>query len=225
MPRALELLGYRWRLLLAAAAGLAAGWWARDRVFPGSGLLVGWVVFAGVFVVTTAWMLLTTDEATLRRHAAVEDENRGILTALILAGAAASVAVALLALRDSRLLGAQHATGVQWPVLALSFSTLLLSWLLAQCLFTLHYAHRYFGDSDGDGAPDGGIAFPGEPPSTYRDFIYVAICVGATSQVSDFNITTSRFRSLVTAHALFAFGFNTTILALGVNILAGMLAQ
>ena len=225
MAGAISFIQHRWRLLAAVAGGGAAGWAAAHRMLPGSALQVGWVAFAAIFVVTTGWMLLTTDEATLRRHAAQEDENRGILTTLILTGVAASVAVALLALRDSRFLAGRHVEGGQWWVLALSLSTLVLSWLMAQCLFALHYAHRYFGDSDANGAPDGGIDFPGEPPRTYRDFIYVAVCVGATCQVSDFDITTSRFRGLVTAHALFSFAFNTMILALGINILAGMLAQ
>jgi uncharacterized membrane protein len=223
--RTLDVLRHRWRLIAAAAGGVAAGSAAAQRMLPGSALQVGWVAFAAIFVITTGWMLLTTDEAALRRNAAVEDENRGILTSLILAGVAASVAVALLALRDSRLLTNRHVEGGQWWVLALSLSTLVLSWLMAQCLFALHYAHRYFGDKDANGTPDGGIDFPGEPPRTYRDFVYVAVCVGATCQVSDFDITTGRFRSLVTAHALFSFGFNTMILALGINILAGMLAQ
>ena len=216
---------HRWRLLVAVACGLLAAWASAHKLLPGSALLVGWVAFAAIFVVTTGLMFLTTDEATVRRHAALEDENKGILTTLVLAAIAASVGVALLALRDSKLLSSRHVEGAQAWVLGLSISTLVLSWLMAQCLFTLHYAHRYFGDTDSNGKDDGGIDFPGEKPTTYRDFLYVAICVGATCQVSDFDITTSRFRGLVTAHALFSFAFNTMILALGVNILAGMLAQ
>ncbi len=216
---------WRWRLLVALAGGALAALAAAHRVLPGSALQIGWVAFAAIFLVTTGWMFLHTDEAEVRRRAAMEDENRGILTTLILAAIAASVAVAMLALRDSRLLTSRHMQGDQGWVLALSISTLVLSWLLAQCLFVLHYAHRYFGDHDDNGQVDGGIKFPGEPPRTYRDFIYVAVCVGATCQVSDFNITTCRFRGLVTTHALFSFAFNTMILALGVNILAGLLAQ
>jgi uncharacterized membrane protein len=216
---------HRWRIFAAAAGGVAAGWAAAHRLLPGSALLVGWVAFAAIYLVTTGWMLLTTDEATVRHNAAMEDENKGILTTLILTAVAASVAVAFLALRDARFLSSRHMQSDQGWVLAFSVSTLVLSWLLAQCLFTLHYAHRYFGDTNTDGAPDGGIEFPGEPPKTYRDFIYVAVCVGSTCQVSDFDITSSRIRGLVTAHALFSFAFNTMIVAMGINILAGMLSQ
>jgi uncharacterized membrane protein len=225
MHRALAMVLHRWRIFAAAAGGVAAGWAAADRLLPGSALLVGWVAFAAIYLVTTGWMLLTSDEATVRHNAALEDETKGILTTLILTAVAASVAVAFLALRDARFLSSRHMQSDQGWVLAFSISTLVLSWLLAQCLFTLHYAHRYFGDTNTDGAPDGGIAFPGEPPRTYRDFIYVAVCVGSTCQVSDFDITSSRIRGLVTAHALFSFAFNTMIVAMGINILAGMLSQ
>ena len=94
-----------------------------------------------------------------------------------------------------------------------------------QVQFTLHYAHRYFGDRDGDGSADQGIKFPGEDPCSYRDFLYAAVCVGATCQVSDFNITHRRYRDLVTAHAVLAFVYNTMVLALGINIFASLMGQ
>ena len=225
MRKPLALAVHRWRLLVAGLGGVAAGEAAAHGLLSGSALLVGWVAFAAIFILTTGWMFLTTDEAALRRNAALEDENKGILTTLILAAVAASVAVALVALRDSKFLSSRHVMHANGWVLALCLSTLVLSWLLAQSLFVLHYAHRYFGDANSNGVDDGGIDFPGQKPTSYRDFIYVAVCVGATCQVSDFNITTSRLRGLVTAHALFTFAFNTMILALGVNILAGMLSQ
>jgi len=222
--RALQLALHRWRLVLGAAGGMLA--WAiamRSHALPGAAPLIGWVCGAALYVSTTVWMFLTTGEAEVRRHAALEDENRGILTGLMLAAVVASLGVTVLALKGSTMFGGRHFGGGQVWVLALAVSTLVLSWMLAQCLFVLHYAHRYFGDRDADGTVDGGIRFPGEAPRTYRDFIYVAVCIGATSQVSDFDITTARFRMLVTLHALFAFAFNTMVLALGINILAGLL--
>ena len=221
----LTLLRHRLRLIVAVLCGLLAGLAARRLHIQGSSLLVGWVAAAAVFVGSTVFMFMTTDEATLRRNARFEDENRGILTTVLLTGVCASLGVALFALRDSKVLSAHHPVFGQWIALSLAAATLILSWLIAQCLFVLHYAHRYFGDGDEDGKVDGGIDFPGEQPRSYRDFIYVAVCVGATCQVSDFNITTGRFRALVTAHALFSFAFNTLILALGINILAGLIGQ
>jgi uncharacterized membrane protein len=75
------------------------------------------------------------------------------------------------------------------------------------------------------GVIDGGAKLPGAPPSTYQDFFYLAVCVGATAQVSDVDITTARYRRLVTQHALVAFFFNTMVLALGINILATIIGK
>ena len=221
----IDFIRFHWRLFAAVVLGLAGGFIAAlgDR-FVGAPLLVGWNVGAATFVATTGWMFLHTDEATVSAEAKREDESRIVLTTIVLAAVGASLAAALFALHTTKSL--THAPpGERGLVLGLSAATLVLSWVVVQCVFVLHYAHRYFGDSDKDGAVDGGIKFPGEPPRTYHDFIYVAVCVGATCQVSDFNVTTARYRNLVTAHATFAFCFNTMILALGINIIAGLLGQ
>ena len=94
---------------------------------------------------------------------------------------------------------------------------------MVQALFTLHYAHRWVGGERADGTMARGIQFTGDEPKTYRDFLYVAICIGATAQGSDFSFTNTRFRNLVTVHAFVAFLFNTMVLALGINILASLL--
>jgi uncharacterized membrane protein len=202
------------------AAGLIA---ARSGMLGGACLLIGWNVAALLYVASTGRVLLFSDEARVRAGARAEDENRFVLTSMVLAAVGVSLVAIVIALKEAKLhlgRGGEPA----W-VLALSVTTLVLSWLVVQCVYTLHYAHRYFGDRDGDGAPDGGIIFPGGPPTTYRDFIYVSVCVGATCQVSDFNITATNYRSLVTTHALISFVFNTMILALGINIIGNLLGQ
>ena len=94
-----------------------------------------------------------------------------------------------------------------------------LSWALVHTVFTLRYARAYYGD------PVGGIDFNEDDPPTYLDFAYLAICVGATAQVSDPGVQSRALRNLVTAHALAAFVYNTAVLALGVNILSNLLGQ
>jgi uncharacterized membrane protein len=221
----INFIRFHWRLFAAVCIGLAAGFVAAagDR-FLGAPMLVGWNAGAGFFVVSSGWLFLRADEARVRAEAGRQDEGRLTLTVLILSAVAVSLAAALYALRETKALSQAH-PDERTLVLMLSATTLVVSWLTVQSLFVLHYAHRYFGDSDRDGKNDGGVTFPGEPPRSYRDFIYVAICVGATCQVSDFSITTARYRNLVTAHAIFAFCFNTMILALGINIIAGLMGQ
>ena len=117
------------------------------------------------------------------------------------------------------LIFAKSATGPDKAfVAACAGATLVLSWLVLQSVFVLHYAHRHFGD----GKSKGGIQFPGEPPTSYMDFAYLAFSVGATFQVSDNSILTAKLRRLVTAHAATAYFYNTAILALGINIIASL---
>jgi uncharacterized membrane protein len=213
----------RWRTLLSGIAGVIAAVLAgRHGFLPGAASLIGWNVAAFAFVLPTGWIFFTSNPEVVRTHARAEDENRAVLMGVVLAAVAASLIAIVVALKESKTQG--HGGAPAW-VVGLSALTLVLSWLVVQCLYTLHYTHRYFGDRDDDGAPDGGIDFPGDAPTTYRDFIYVAVCVGSTCQVSDFDITTSKFRNLVTTHALISFVFNTSVLALGINIIGNLLGQ
>ena len=214
----------RWRTLLAGCLGFAAGWWAmKGGVLTGPACMIGWNVSALAFLLPTGWILLTSDAAAVRAHAKAEDENRAVLMSVVLAAVAASLVAIVVALKESKL-NANHGGEPAW-IMGLSVLTLAQSWLVVQSLFTLHYTHRYFGDHDADGVPDGGIKFPGADPTTYQDFIYVSVCIGATCQVSDFNITTTKFRNLVTAHAIITFVFNTMVLALGINIIGNLMGQ
>jgi uncharacterized membrane protein len=213
----------RWRTLLAGVVGVAVGWIAHGQgLLAGASTLVGWDAAASAFLAPTLWLLLASDEPTVRARARLEDEDRAVLMSLVLAAVGVSLGAIVLALKETKLKGA---AGPPTWVIGLSVATLVLSWLVVQCLYTLHYAHRYFGDADADGEDDGGIEFPGAKPTTYRDFVYVAVCVGATCQVSDFDILTTRFRNLVTTHALISFVFNTMVLALGINIIGNLMGQ
>ena len=213
---------HHWRLALAALAGAASfGVAIRFHAAGGLASLIGWNIACLVFLSLTWWMFSVADEDAVRMHAAAEDQGAPTMTALVLCAVAASLAATFLALGESKA-GASPAHSHPWP-LALSVSTLVMSWLVIQTIFTLRYAHAYFGDGDRDGEIDRGVEFPGDPPTDYRAFIYMAVCIGSTFQVSDFNILTNDYRTLVTLHAVVSFAFNVAVLALGVNMVASVL--
>ncbi len=224
-PKAPNILVRRWRVLVAAALGGAVFLAAVQAGAPrGLAGLMGWNAAAGLFLTASLQMILRDDEATVRKRAAWEDENNAITLLIVLSAVAAGLAGTVVAMHESKATAA-HVAGADPWAWVFSVSTLLLGWLTVQTIFTLHYAHKYFGDGDTDGKPDGGVQFPGQPPTTYHDFFYMAVCIGASGQVSDFNITSSSVRRLVTLHALLAFFFNTAVLALGINILATLIGQ
>ena len=214
-----SLLVRRWRVLLAAALGLAGFAASRAHgLYVGLSFLIGWNLAAAAFVLTTGWLILAADEAQVKRRARWEDENQAVTQTIIVSAVVAGLVATVAALHEAK--GGRGV--VQWAWV-FAVSSLLLGWLTVQFVFTLHYAHKYFGDGNADDRADGGVRFPGHPPTTYFDFLYMSTCIGISGQVSDFNITGKGFRRLVTVHGLLAFFYNTAVLALGINILAGLM--
>ena len=108
---------------------------------------------------------------------------------------------------------------------ALAAGTILLSWFFMNTIFALYYAHGYYGDADpsSDYKPTGGLVFPGRPAPDYWDFLYFSFVVGMTFQVSDVQIEDHTLRRGVLAHGVLAFFFNVIIVALTINIVAGLI--
>jgi uncharacterized membrane protein len=208
-----------WRMPLALVVGLAVAFLAPRLGAPQTDrLLVGWIAGAGLYVALLWRLFLTAREAEVRSRAAREDESRwGLLTAVLALIIASLVAIVL------ALIGGKGGDVTQRAITgALAAATLIVSWATLQSVFVLHYAHRFFGDKDRDGAVDQGFLFPGEPASTYMDFVYLSFCIGATFQVSDTSVMTARLRQLITGHAALAYFYNTAILALGINIIGSL---
>ena len=112
----------------------------------------------------------------------------------------------------------------EWRILriALVAATLASSWLFTHVVFALRYAHEWY-DTDSESKLRRGLDFPGDNEPDYMDFLYFSLVLGMTFQVSDVQIKASRLRRLATLHGLVSFLYNTVILALSVNIAAGLL--
>ena len=100
---------------------------------------------------------------------------------------------------------------------ALSFSTIAVSWFLVHLVFALYYAHEFHSESrrasNGSG---GGLKFAGERIPDYH--VYFSFVVGTTAQTSDVEVCSRKMRRVVTLHGLLSFFFNTTVIALVVNL-------
>ncbi len=204
-----------WRLPVAMVVGVIVWTIAKYCGAPRpTHLLLGWDIGAGVYLLTTWALFLRADEAEVRSRAAAEDEGVPILLLIVLAAIVASLGAVV----DAMIAAKSAAAGLKFLIATCAGVTLVLSWLVLQSVFVLHYAHRNFGD----GSSKEAIGFPGDPPTSYMDFAYLAFSVGATFQVSDNSILTCQLRKLVTAHAATAYFYNTAILALGINIIASL---
>lgn len=213
-PRALS----HWRLAAAFPVGIVV--WMTANYFGaprGARLLLAWDSAALAYLVLMWTLFIRSSEAQMRSRAARYDEGVPVLMLIVLA----AIAVSLGAVVDAMIVAKDAMSSARALIIGCAGATLVLSWLVLQTVFVLHYAHRYFGA----GKDKGGIEFPGEQPTSYLDFAYLAFSVGATFQVSDNNILTSKLRRLVTAHAAAAYFYNTAVLALGINIIASLVGS
>jgi uncharacterized membrane protein len=90
------------------------------------------------------------------------------------------------------------------------------SWLVLHTVLTLRYARLYYAD------PRGGVGFNQDSDPTFRVFAYVAFTVGMTFQVSDTTIQKAAIGATVLRHALVSFVFDAVIIAVTVNVIAGL---
>jgi uncharacterized membrane protein len=204
------------RLFAGLAVGIAVAALAPGH--PGATLraVIGWDCGVAVYLALTVTMTARATIASMRRRAAAEDEARWVFLCLM-AGAAFFSMFAILGI-----MRAAKATGGDFMVIMtiLAAVTVLLSWLLAHVSFAVHYAHGFFNDLGVNRSP--GLAFPGERGDPdYWDFLYFSFVIGMTAQVSDVQVLTQPWRRLVLAHGIFSFLFNTVVLALSINLLAG----
>jgi uncharacterized membrane protein len=102
-------------------------------------------------------------------------------------------------------------------------ATTAISWAFVHLLFTLEYARVYYAPGP-DGAPVGGLDFPGGHRPDYVDFLYFSFVIGVACQTAEVATLTRSMRKIVLAQGLIAFVFNTVILAVTVNVAASLIA-
>jgi uncharacterized membrane protein len=209
------------RAAAGVVVGAATAWIMQGRVRAPLQALAAWDTFAGTVIILAWAVILTQDPYEMRRAAKLEDASRRFLFSVVLVAAGASLLAVLMTLgfaKDlpkSRLI--EH--------VILSVSTVGLSWILVHTIFALRYAHIYYAGAKESPrtAVAGGLIFPEESNPDYSDFAYFSFVIGMTCQVSDVQISARPMRRTALWHGLIAFGFNTAILALLVNIVAGLL--
>ncbi|RSK46268.1 DUF1345 domain-containing protein [Hymenobacter perfusus] len=181
-------------------------------------LLAAWDGFALCTLLVTWGIILVADVGHIRQVATREDPGRGLSFGVVLLAALASLLGVVLLLSSVR-----AAPDPLLPAhVAIATVGVLTAWLLVHTLFTLRYAHLYY-DSTG-GRAEGGLLFPGdEKEPDYLDFAYFAFVIGMTAQTADVSISDRALRRLALLHGLLSFGFNTAVVALVINGLAGLL--
>ena len=211
----------RQRLALGLAAGAVTFVALREELRFASAAIAGWNAVALVILALDWAMILSTPQRKIRELAQQQDLSRFLVFIfVVVASCAALFSVGFLIRAHKDQPGGHFAVH-----LLLTLSTVISSWALLQTVYSLRYAHAFYGDSDDPGVQKhaGGLIFPGDRPPNYFDFAYFSFVIGMTCQVSDVQITSHRMRRITLFHSILSFGFNTLILALLINTVSGLL--
>ncbi|MBO0923399.1 DUF1345 domain-containing protein [Cellulomonas sp. zg-ZUI199] len=200
------------RLAVSSAVGVVAAV-VTVRAVPDAtivtALLVGW---ATVATVSSAWswsFLWPLDADQTRTHATREEPTRLAAGAFLLTACVMSLVGIVVVLAGSQ--GRARDVGI-----TAAMAAVIASWVALQTMFTVRYALDWYAE------PVGGIDFHQDAPPRYSDFAYLAITVAMSFATSDPDIVDSGARRTVLAHALLSYVFGTFLVALLVNVLAGL---
>ena len=162
-------------------------------------------------------MMFWSTHERMRTRALQQDDGRIVILALVVAAAVISVCAIV-----AELAVVKDMQGVvRYAHIGLTILTLLSSWAFTQVMFALHYAHDYY--SAVSRGHLGGLEFPGEHAPDYGDFLYFACVIGTSGQTADVSFSSRTMRRTGLVHCVLAFLFNTTLLALTINIASSLL--
>jgi uncharacterized membrane protein len=166
-------------------------------------LSVGWNIGACLYLLLAARMMFWSTHERMRKRALEHDDGRVVVLTLVVLAAVMSVGAIV---AELAVVKDMHGT-MRFAHVGLAVLTILSSWAFTQLMFALHYAHDfYLAESRGS---VGGLDFPGGHAPDYGDFFYFSCVIGTSGQTG-------------TVHCILAFFFNTTLVALTINIASGL---
>ena len=211
------------RLIIGILAGLFVGlvspldWRLTTR------LLLAWNAGVILYIALTFIMMVRDDLHRLHQRTSVPDEGRFVILTLSILAAVFSIAaivVQLVATKDM-------AGGAKIFHMGLAATTIVTGWTFIHLTFALHYAHEYA--SERRNRPElpekirGGLDFADTLTPDYSDFLYFSFIVGVASQTADVTVCSPTMRRIALVHGIVSFFYNTTVLALTINIAAGLI--
>ena len=209
----------RIRLASAMLAGLALHL-ALPEHWPGAATtrwLLCWNTAVLLYLLLSLRVISQATDHHMRQRANRQDEGQKTILLLTIAAVLASLVAIVGELSTIKNLG-----GLEKLLrLGLTALTVLSSWVFMHLMFAMHYAHDYYRSGRQGHAP--GLAFPEEPLPDYWDFLYFSAVIGTSGQTADVAFTSKAMRRTGMVHCLLAYFYNTTVLALTINIAASLI--
>jgi len=179
--------------------------------------VVAWNIGALLYLILASKMMFWTSDEMMRKRALKQDTGRYFVLGLVLI----SALVCMVGIVFELSLAKESHGALKLEHIALAVLTVVTAWTFTQLMFALHYAHEYYYlIAHGH---DGGIDFPGSSPPNYTDFLYFACVIGTSGQTADVSFSDPKIRRTGLVHCVFSFFFNTTLVALMINIASGLI--
>lgn len=206
------------RILLSLCL-TAAAFFIMRPYHPGTIIICAmlWVVFSISYIITSWIIFFTMPVADIEKMANKEDGSRIFVLISVLVSSFASMFTVMLLM-----ISAGKSAGDGFGNIVLTITGIMSSWTMLHTIFTLHYAHLYYSKTHNEDVTAPGLDFPKEKKPDYIDFAYFSFVVGMTFQVSDVQINSRIIRRTALAHSLLAFALNTFVVALTINLIAGL---
>jgi uncharacterized membrane protein len=154
------------KLFVAAVIGIVVIVLAPGHWRMATQLLAGWNVGVAIYLMLTQAMFRRCDIDRIRRRAAEQDEGEFVILGLTVFATIASLVAIVFELGGMK----QAPQGEAIIQVLLAAATILLSWSFIHTIFSIHYAHEYYGERR-DGKI-GGLKLPGDAKPDYLDFLY-----------------------------------------------------
>lgn len=180
-------------------------------------LLLCWNAAVLLYLVMALWVVATSNLDTLRQRAYRQDEGQKTILLLTAIAVLASLVAIVAELGTIKSMGGSE----KMLHLGLAASTVASSWLFMHLMFAMHYAHDYYLSGRRGQVP--GLAFPNEDAPDYWDFLYFSAVIGTSGQTADVSFTSKAMRRTGLLHCVLAYFYNTTVLALTINIAASLM--
>lgn len=172
-------------------------------------LIYSWTAAAAANLAFLWYRMATFSLSRIRRRAAEIDMADSSILGLSVLAALVSLGGIFLAMQGRS----------SWfgPVPAIT--AVIVSFAYVHTLFAAHYAHLFYSGR----SPEPGLHFPEDKKEpVYADFLYTAFIIGVAVQTADVTITSTPMRRIALMHSVVSFFFNTTVLALAVNVGANL---
>jgi uncharacterized membrane protein len=179
--------------------------------------IIGWNAGAWLYLILALRMMYWTPHERIRTRAIEQDDGRLVILGMVVIAAIVAIGAIVAELsvvKDMRGM-------LRYAHIALAVLTIISSWAFTQVMFALHYAHDFYVSIER--GESGGLTFPGTAMPDYSDFLYFSCVIGTSGQTADVSFTNRKLRRTGLIHCILAFFFNTTLVALTINIASGLI--